>query len=93
MKGPLPPNGDWMMEKARAAAATIAIARVPHSDDVTYEVVNFIDGTRTVAEIRDAVRSAELEPVDLNAIAEYMDLLAKAGAIRFKPVRIRLEKC
>ena len=84
MKGPLPPNGDWMMEKARAAAATIAIARVPHSDDVTYEVVNFIDGTRTVAEIRDAV-SAELEPVDLNAIAEYMDLLAKAGAIRFKP--------
>ena len=55
-----------------------------HSDDVTYEVVNFIDGTRTVAEIRDAV-SAEFEPVDLKAIGKYMDVLAKAGAIRFKP--------
>jgi aminopeptidase YwaD len=84
VKGPLAPDGDWMTEKAGAATATIAIARVPHSDDVTYEVVNFIDGTRTVAEIRDAV-SAEFEPVDLKAIAEYMDVLAKAGAIRFKP--------
>jgi hypothetical protein len=83
VKGPLAPNGDWILERAGAASAAIAIARVPHSDDVTYEVVNFIDGTRTVAEIRDAV-SAELEPVDLKSIAEYMDLLAKAGAIRFK---------
>ena len=84
VKGPLAPDGDWVMEKAGAAAATIAIARVPNSDDVTYEIVNFIDGTRTVGEIRDAV-SAEFEPIDLKAVAEYLDVLAKAGAIRFKP--------
>ena len=55
LKGPLAPNGDWVMEKAGASTATIAIARVPNSDDVTYEIVNFIDGRRTVSEIRNAV--------------------------------------
>jgi aminopeptidase YwaD len=83
VKGPLPPNGEWMLEKAGAGAASAAIARVANSGDVTYEVVNFIDGARTVGEIRDAV-SAEFEPVDLGAVAEYMDWLAKAGAITLK---------
>jgi aminopeptidase YwaD len=83
VKGPLAPGGDWMIEKAGASAATISIARVPNSDDVTYEIVNFIDGKRTVSEIRDAV-SAEFEPLELKAVAEYIDLLAKAGAVTFK---------
>jgi hypothetical protein len=83
VKGPLAPDGDWVTEKAGAAAATIAITRVPRSDDVTYEIVNFMDGTRTVAEIRDAV-SAEFEPVELAAVSEYVDVLARAGAITFR---------
>ncbi len=84
VKGPLAPDGDWLKEKAGAAAAALAIARVPRSDDVTYEITNFIDGTRSVSEIRDAV-SAEFEPVDVTAVAEYIDLLATAGAVTFKP--------
>jgi len=36
-----------------------------------------------VSEIRDAV-SAEFDPVALAAVAEYLDLLAKAGAVTFK---------
>jgi hypothetical protein len=83
VKGPLAPSGDWLIEKAGRGAASIAIARIPRSDDVTYEIVNFIDGTRSVREIRDAV-SAEFEPLDLAAVAEYVDLLAKAGAVTFK---------
>jgi aminopeptidase YwaD len=83
VKGPLAPSEDWVTEKAGASAATIAITKVSRSDDVTYEIVNFIDGTRTVAEIRDAV-SAEFEPVDLAAVAEYLDVLAHAGAITFR---------
>jgi hypothetical protein len=83
VKGPLDPRGDWFVEKAGPAAASLAIARVPRSDDVTYEILNFIDGARSVSEIRDAV-SAEFEPVDLKAVAEYVDLLAKAGAVTFK---------
>ena len=84
VKGPLAPGGDWVREKAGARSASIAIARVPNSDDVTYEIVNFIDGHRTVSEIRDAV-SAEFEPLELAAVAEYLDLLAQAGAVSFRP--------
>jgi hypothetical protein len=83
IKGPLAPEGDWVIAKAGADAGKVAIARVPGSDDVTYELVNFIDGVRTVGEIRDAV-SAELGPVELKAVAEYFDVLAKAGAVTFR---------
>jgi aminopeptidase YwaD len=85
VKGPLAPGGDWLVEKAGrgGGGASIAIAQAARSDDVTYEIVNFIDGTRTIGEIRDAV-SAEFEPVALAAVAEYIDLLAKAGAVSFK---------
>jgi hypothetical protein len=84
VKGPLAPAGDWLAEKAGRGAASIAITRVPRSDDVTYEIVNFIDGTRSIGDIRNAV-SAEFEPVALAAVAEYIELLAKAGAVTFKP--------
>jgi hypothetical protein len=83
VKGPLAPDGEWVIEKAGPSAARIAITGAPRSDDVTYEIANFIDGTRSVGEIRNAV-SAEFEPVDLAAVAEYIDLLAKAGAVTFK---------
>jgi hypothetical protein len=48
-----------------------------------FEVLNFADGRRTVAEIRDAV-SAELEPITLEAVTEYLELLARAGVVRFR---------
>ena len=82
-KGPLAPSEDWVTERAGASAGAIAITRVPRRDDVTYEIVNFIDGVRTVGEIRDAV-SAEFEPIDVKAVSEYLDVLAKAGAITFR---------
>jgi hypothetical protein len=84
VKGPLSPSGDWVTEHAGPASAQMAIARVANAEDVTYELVNFVDGKRSVGEIRDAV-SAEFEPVDLAAVREYFDVLAKAGAISFGP--------
>ncbi|HWF83445.1 MAG TPA: M28 family peptidase [Vicinamibacterales bacterium] len=83
IKGPLPPDGDWVIAKAGGDAAKIGIARAPDSGDVTYEIVNFIDGVRSVGEIRDAV-SAELGPVELSAVAEYLEVLARSGAVTFK---------
>ena len=80
VKGPLPPTGEWLIEKAGRSTGSIAITRVPRSDDVTYEIVNFIDGHRTLPEIYRAV-CAEFEPFDYAAFAEYMDVLARAGAI------------
>jgi aminopeptidase YwaD len=80
VKGPLDAGGDWLVEKGGAVA--IAISALTNGDDLTYEIANFIDGTRTVADIRDAV-SAEYQPLELRVVAEYIDLLAKAGAVSF----------
>ena len=82
IKGPLEPSVDWVRDKVGAAAAALAINQLPRGDDVAYEVVNFADGTRTVSEIRDAV-SAEFGPVDVKIVAEWLDLLARAGAITY----------
>jgi hypothetical protein len=46
VKGPLAPNGDWIVDRVGPQAAAIAIARVPNSGDVTYEIVNFVDGVQ-----------------------------------------------
>src|SRR4051794_10947731 len=67
VKGPLAPDGDWLREKAGRTA--IAVAALPAGDDLTYEIANFVDGTRTVADIRDAV-SAEYQPLPLAMVAE-----------------------
>jgi aminopeptidase YwaD len=83
VKGPLAPGGDYLTEKGGRGAASIAITRVPRSEDVTYEIANFIDGERSVGEIRDAV-SAEFEPVEVGAVAEYIEVLARAGVVTFK---------
>jgi hypothetical protein len=83
VKGPLAPGGDWLREKVGSASVSIAIVQVPNSDDVTYEIANCVNGARTVSDIRDAV-SAEFEPLDLKVVAEYLDLLARAGAITYK---------
>ena len=83
VKGPLSPTGDWVRERAGPQTGSIGVARIANSDDVTYEIVNFIDGTRTVSDIRDAV-SAEFTPIELTAVAEYLDVLARAGAISFR---------
>jgi hypothetical protein len=81
VKGPLGPGTDWVREKAGDAAGNLTIAKAPYPD-LAYEVVNFIDGVRTVSDIRDAV-SAEFGPVPLAAVTEYLDLLARIGAITF----------
>jgi hypothetical protein len=78
--GPITPSVDWVRDKAGAAAGQLAIARVPRGDDMGYEIANFVDGKRTVSAIRDAV-SAEFAPLDLKVVAEYLELLAKIGAI------------
>ena len=80
MKGPLAPSVDWVAEKAGAAAGALAVNTLPRGDDVAYEIVNFIDGKRTISAIRDAV-SAEFGPVDLAVVSQYLDLLAKIGAV------------
>ena len=53
------------------------------SELYAYEIVNFVNGKRTVDEIRDAV-SAEYGPLPVNLVADYLDACAEAGVIQWK---------
>jgi hypothetical protein len=53
------------------------------SELYAYEIVNFVNGKRTVEEIRDAV-SAEYGPLPVNLVADYLDACAEAGVVRWK---------
>ncbi|MDO8678356.1 MAG: hypothetical protein Q7R30_07310 [Acidobacteriota bacterium] len=54
--------------------------RFPDLTDVIYELGNFIDGKRSISDIRDAV-SAEFGPVALPVVVDYFERLAKTGAV------------
>ena len=53
------------------------------SELYAYEIVNFVNGKRTVGEIRDAV-SAEYGPLPVNLVADYLEACAEAGVIQWK---------
>ncbi|HET9619827.1 MAG TPA: DUF4910 domain-containing protein [Kofleriaceae bacterium] len=48
-----------------------------------FEALNLVDGKRTVSEIRDRL-SGRYEPVPLAEVSEWLDVLARAGVIRWK---------
>jgi hypothetical protein len=45
-----------------------------------YEIVNFVDGKRSVGEIRDAV-AAEFGPIPLDVVADYLKALEEAKIV------------
>ena len=49
----------------------------------TYEALNFVDGVRSVSDIRDWL-VAELGEVPLDYVAEYLSALESIGVIRRK---------
>lgn len=80
-------GGDDRRVPARVAGATAtadtAVLKLANHADVGYEIGNFIDGKRTVSDIRDAVM-AEFGPVGLAAVVQYLEALAKAGSVTLK---------
>jgi hypothetical protein len=60
-----------------------AFLKFPNADVVIAELGNFIDGKRTISDIRDAV-SAEFTSIALPVVSDYFDRLAKAGAISLR---------
>jgi aminopeptidase YwaD len=48
-----------------------------------YEIVNFVDGKRSVADIRDAV-SAEFGPIPLDIVSDYLNACEEAKIIAFR---------
>jgi aminopeptidase YwaD len=52
------------------------------SELYAYEIVNFVNGRRTVGEIRDAV-SAEYGPLSLSLVSDYLSACVEAGVLRW----------
>jgi hypothetical protein len=50
---------------------------------LTYEALNLVDGKRSVSEIRD-ILAGRYEPAPLAEVTEWLDLLARAGVVRFR---------
>ena len=80
-------GGDDRRVPARFASASVTtdsvVLKLANHADVAYEVVNFIDGKRTISDIRDAVM-AEFGSVGLPAVVQYLEALAKSGSVTIK---------
>ena len=53
------------------------------SELYAYEIVNFVDGKRSVGEIRDAV-SAEYGPLPVELVEDYLEACREAGIVQWK---------
>jgi hypothetical protein len=80
-RGPL----DFGLPRSRLSAEDGAWYRdaFPLDGDQRFELVNFIDGRRTVSDIRDAL-SAEYGPVALATVARYLEDLVRVGVVKWK---------
>ncbi len=81
-RGPL----DFGLPASRLPAAGAAWYSSPEftlGGAARFELVNFIDGQRTVTQIRDAL-SAEFRPVAQSVVARYLDDLVRVGVVRWK---------
>jgi hypothetical protein len=63
-------------------AAWYSAPGFPLSGDARFELVNFIDGLRTVTDIRNAL-SAEFGPIDTGDVARYVEDLVQAGVVEW----------
>ncbi len=80
-------GGDDRRVPTRVAGATgtadSAVLKLAVHAEVAYEIVNFIDGKRTVSDIRDAAM-AEFGPLALPAVVQYLEALAVVGAVTLR---------
>ncbi len=65
------------------AAAWYGSAEFTLTGNQRFELVNFIDGARTVSHIRDAL-AAEYGPVSLEVVGRYLDDLVRVGVVRWE---------
>jgi hypothetical protein len=81
-RGPL----DFGLPQSRLDGARLAWYGTPEftlSGNQRFELVNFVDGERTVSAIRDAL-AAEFGPVPLEVVARYLDDLVAVGVMGWR---------
>ena len=73
----------WLTDKSghEGFDSKIPLARRGHY--VMYEALNFVNGKRTVSEIRDLV-SDEFEPIPVEEFSNYFEFLASVGVVKMK---------
>jgi aminopeptidase YwaD len=74
---PLPKLLDWQPPRSTPFSLQPELAT---SEQYTYEILNFVDGTRNAQSIRDAV-SAEYGPIPLDLVLDYLRALGAVGVI------------
>ena len=67
-----------MLGEARAP-----VALEKRDEVLAYEALNLVDGKRSVGDIRDLL-TGRYTPVPLAEVAEWLDLLARAGVVKFR---------
>jgi hypothetical protein len=81
-RGPL----DFDLPESKLSEAAVAWYK---SEEFTlagnrrFELVNFIDGERTVSDIRNAM-SAEFGPIKTSVISRYLEDLVEVGVMKWK---------
>ncbi|HET7038629.1 MAG TPA: hypothetical protein VFH97_02000, partial [Gemmatimonadales bacterium] len=81
-RGPL----DFSLPEGRLppdSAAWYASDAFTLSGEARFELVNFVDGARTVSQIRDAL-SAEFGGVEPSVVSRYVEDLVRVGVMRWK---------
>ncbi len=85
LKGPI--GSKYLLAKLGVESRS-DLPKVFMDERTSYEAFNFIDGKNSLLDIRNAI-SAELEPISLEEIKNFLDALAKAEVIEFKQPNIR----
>ncbi|HLF19913.1 MAG TPA: hypothetical protein VI704_03910, partial [Bacteroidota bacterium] len=57
----------------------------PLDGDMRFELVNFIDGKRTVADIARCLVAEFHRPLEEKVVGRYLEDLAKTGVVKWKP--------
>jgi len=83
VRGPLDVYYYDHLSQVLGRGAVPAFALGKRNDVLAYEALNLVDGKRTVGQIRDLL-AGRYVPVPLAEVAEWFELLAKAGVVRLR---------
>jgi len=79
LKGP--PDNNYLKEKLKGKEVDMDHPIHKVDSRYRYEILNFVDGKNTLMDIRNAV-SAEYQPIPVQWVKQYLELLQKAGIIK-----------
>jgi aminopeptidase YwaD len=73
---------DYVAERANGDLRAVErIGSMPDGEILLYEILNLVDGTRSVQAIRDYI-AASYGPIGIEDVADYLKLLERIGVVR-----------